>query len=65
MSIIHKLKKLPNAISYDGEISCQVLFKLSDGSYLRIGETEEVEELWCDVGYKGLFGELASSSKES
>ena len=56
--LITALKKLPSAISYDGEISRQVVFKLANGNYLRIGQTEEVEELWCDEGYKGLSGEL-------
>ena len=58
MDLITKLKQLPSAISYDGEISRQVIFKLTNGKYLRIGETEEVEDIWCDEGYEGLFGEL-------
>lgn len=58
MGIVAELKKLPSAISYDGEISSQVVFKLANGKYLRVGDTEEVEETWCDEGYEGLFGEL-------
>lgn len=57
-NLILKLKKLPSAISYDGEISSQVVFKLACGDYLRIGLTEDVEDMWCDQGYEGLFGEL-------
>lgn len=58
MNLISELKKLPSAIPYDGEISEQVVFKLANGDYLRIGRTEEVPDIWCSEGYKGLFGEL-------
>ncbi len=58
MDLIRKLKQLPSGISYDGEISEQVVFKLANGKYLRIGGTEEVDDIWCDEGYEGLFGEL-------
>jgi hypothetical protein len=58
MRLINELKKLPSAVQYDGEISQQVVFKLANGKYLRIGQTEEMDDLWCDEGYEGLFGEL-------
>jgi len=62
--VIRNLKKLPSAISYDGEMSTQVVFKLTNGSYLRIGQTEDVDGIWCDEGYKGLFGELNNHTNE-
>ena len=53
--LIDLLKNLPGAINYDGECSVQVVFKLSDGKYLRIGITdsdvvpEMADKYWCDI----------------
>lgn len=64
VEFISRLKKLPGAISYDGDASVQVAFKLSNGKVLRIGVTDEdIAEspgLWAD-NYPGLFGELENS----
>lgn len=61
MSLIHKLKQLDGAISYDGECSTQVVFELKNGKTLRIGITDddvaEVPGIWCDQ-YQGLLGEF-------
>ncbi len=61
LEFIRKLKELPGAISYDGDASVQVAFKLAGGEVLRIGLTDEdvadAPGLWAD-NYRGLFGEL-------
>jgi hypothetical protein len=56
---IQKLKEMPGAISYDGDASIQVVFRLANGLVLRIGSTDDDvgSPLWAD-NYKGLFGEL-------
>lgn len=48
VAFVNELKKLTGAISYDGDYSCQVMFKLANGDNLRIGCTDEVPGIWCD-----------------
>lgn len=59
--LISRLKRLAGAISYDGECSSQVVFKLANGKTLRIGITDtdvaETPGIWCDQ-YEGLFKEF-------
>lgn len=60
-----ELKKLDGAISYDGDASVQVVFKLANGKTLRIGVTDDdVADrpgLWCDQ-YEGLNRELVQAT---
>ena len=54
---IAELKKLDGAIDYDGDCSCQVIFRLANGKTLRIGITDDDVAarlgLTCDQ-YEGL-----------
>lgn len=57
LSIIDELKKMDGAIDYDGDCSCQVVFKLANGKTLRFYVTDddvaEVKGLRIDQ-YEGL-----------
>lgn len=59
VAFIDELKRLPGALEYNGDASCQVCFYLHDGSVLRIGSTDADvgRELWADK-YDGLNGEV-------
>jgi hypothetical protein len=61
VEFIQHLKTLDGAIPYDGDASCQVVFKLANGKTLRIGVTDDdvtdQPGLWADQ-YEGLNGEL-------
>jgi hypothetical protein len=61
LELIMLLKKVPGAVSYDGDASVQVAFHLNNGEILRIGITDnDVSEgrgLWFD-DYKGLNNDL-------
>ena len=58
-NLIYELKKVPWAVSFDGDASCQVLFpmvKNSEGRILRVGITDEdvgTGQLWWDY-YGGI-----------
>ena len=55
--LIHFLKQVPGAVSYDGEVSSQVVLPLKNGGHIRIGITDsdvaEEQGLWFDK-YEGL-----------
>lgn len=56
LDFIRRLKRMPGAVSYDGDASVQVAFLLANGKTLRIGLTDEdvgTGELWAD-NYAGL-----------
>jgi hypothetical protein len=59
--LIRLLKKVPGAVSYDGDCSVQVVLPLEGGGHIRVGITDddvaEVQGLWFDQ-YGGLLGEL-------
>lgn len=60
VGFIDLLKKLDGAVSYDGDASFQVVFKLKNGKTLRFGITDDdigSGFLWVDQ-YEGLNGEL-------
>jgi hypothetical protein len=50
---VWELQQLPGAKKFDGECSVQVLLPRGDGTYWRIGVTDDdVAErpgLWCDI----------------
>jgi hypothetical protein len=58
---IDRLKAIHGSISYDGDASTQVVFKLANGKTLRIGVTDDDDtgdsEIWCDQ-YTGLLNEF-------
>jgi hypothetical protein len=61
MTLIQLLKQVPGAVSYDGDVSTQVVLYLKDGSHIRIGITDndvaETPGLWFDR-YEGFNNEL-------
>jgi hypothetical protein len=53
VKLIQELKKIPGAISYDGEVSIQVLLPTMNGKHLRVGVSDDVPGVWHDY-YAGL-----------
>lgn len=56
IQLIRELKKIPGALSYDGDVSTQVLLPTVEGKYLRVGITDadiDTGKLWFDY-YEGL-----------
>jgi len=64
VELIELLKKVPGAVSYDGDASCQVVLPLNTGGHVRVGITNDdvaqVQGLWFDQ-YEGFNSELKSS----
>ncbi len=62
--LIQHLKKIKGSVCYDGDASVQVVVPLIDGTWLRVGITDDdVAErpgLWFDF-YEGLNGELKNN----
>lgn len=62
IALIRELKKVTNALSYDGDASIQVLLPTTEGKYLRIGVTdddvaEHPNKIWFDY-YEGFNNEI-------
>lgn len=56
IELIHRLKSIEGAKCNDGEASVQVFIPLKNGTYLRLGVTDddvaEEEGLWFDIWKK-------------
>lgn len=67
IDLIRELKKVTNALSYDGDASIQVLLPTIEGKYLRIGVTDDdiakhSGKIWFDY-YEGFNNEIKNLNR--